>query len=203
MTGYLVFAITYSFACVVQPGPFQAFLLSQSLTNGWKKTIPLVFAPLISDIPVIILVLFVLTKVPGEVLIALQCAGGIFLIYLAFKAFQTWRTYHLIERPTVPEHQNLFKAVLVNLLNPNPYIGWSLVMGPILLKAWGESRLNGAAFLVSFYGSMMIYSVAMTGLFSAARGLGPRITRISVGISAIALGFFGIYQVIMGVKDIF
>jgi len=57
MINYLIFGLTYSFACVVQPGPFQAFLFSQSIKNGWRKTIPLVFAQILSDIRVIIMVL--------------------------------------------------------------------------------------------------------------------------------------------------
>jgi len=98
MINYFIFGISYAFACVVQPGPFQAFLFSQSLTNGWRKTIPLVFAPLISDLPVIILVLLVLTSVPHEVLRILQCFGGVFLLYLAYNAYKAWRTFNLSAR---------------------------------------------------------------------------------------------------------
>jgi len=72
MFTFLFFGITYALACVVQPGPFQAFILSQSLAHGWRKTIPLAVAPLISDLPIIILVLFILTKIPREVLQILQ-----------------------------------------------------------------------------------------------------------------------------------
>ncbi|MCX6270945.1 MAG: LysE family transporter [Bacteroidetes bacterium] len=199
MFSYFIIGISYAFACVVQPGPFQAFLLSQSLTNGWRKTIPLVFAPLITDIPVIILVLFVLTKVPHGVLQFLQCAGGILLLYLAFIAFKTWRTYDATRMPVVSGQQNLFKAVMVNFFNPAPFLGWSLVMGPLLLKAWTESPVNGTLLLTSFYGSMIIYSIGMVALFASARSLGPRVTRISLGFSVIALAIFGIYQLLTGI----
>jgi len=173
----LIFGITYAFACVVQPGPFQAFLFSQSVTNGWRKTIPLVFAPLLSDVPVIILVLLVLTYVPPEVLQILQIVGGVFLLYLAFNAYNAWRRFAPISKEESAPQFTFFKV------NPNPYIAWSLVMGPLLIKGWNENPVNGIVLLTGFYGSMIIYSIAMIGIFAAARNFGPRINRIAIGIS--------------------
>jgi threonine/homoserine/homoserine lactone efflux protein len=199
MTNYLVIGISYAFASVVQPGPFQAFLLSQSLTNGWRKTIPMVFAPLLSDGPVVILVLFVLTNVPHELLRILQCAGGVLLLYLAFGAYRTWSTFDQRKEQVVSGQQNVLKAAMVNLLNPAPYLGWSLVMGPLLLKGWQESPANGMALVIGFYGTMILSSMGMVVLFAAARKLGPQVSRISIGISVIALAILGIYQVWSGI----
>ena len=201
MINYLVFGITYSFACVVQPGPFQAFLFSQSITNGWRKTIPLVFAPLMSDVPIIVLVLLVLTNIPRDFIQVLQCLGGLFLLYLAFNAYKTWRTFNKNEKQNISRQHTIFKAVLVNFLNPNPYIGWSLVMGPMLIKAWSENHANGIILLIGFYSSMIIYSSAMVMLFSVARNLGSQISRIFIGLSVIAFFAFGCYQLWSGIID--
>jgi threonine/homoserine/homoserine lactone efflux protein len=199
MINYLIFGISYSFACVVQPGPFQAFLFSQSITNGWRKTIPLVFAPLMSDVPIIIVVLLVLTNIPHEAIQILQCFGGVFLLYLAFNAYKTWRNFNQSDKQNVPPQHNFFKAVIVNLLNPGPYLGWSLVMGPLLIKGWISNPTNGIVLLIGFYSSMIIYSTAMIVLFAAAGNLGPRVSRISIGISVIALVIFGVYQLWSGI----
>jgi len=201
MINCLIFGLTYSFACVVQPGPFQAFLFSQSIKNGWRKTIPLVFAPLMSDLPVILLVLLVLTNVPHEVLLILQIVGGLFLLYLAFNAYKAWRTFGPNVNEDLTPQFTVFKAVLVNLLNPNPYLAWSLVLGPLLIKAWNEAPANGIVLLISFYGSMVIYSIGLTGLFAAARNFGPGIIRISIGISVVAFAAFGVYQLWVGIVD--
>lgn len=200
MVNYLIFGITYAFACVVQPGPFQAFLFSQSITNGWRKTLPLVFAPLLSDLPVIILVLLVLTNIPGDVLRVIQCFGGLFLLYLAYNAYKTWRKFDMNVNPEVHQRQNFFKAALINLLNPNPYLSWSLIMGPLFIKGWNEGPSNAIVLLISFYGSFVIYSIGMIALFAAARKLGPRVNRISVGISVIAFASFGFYQLWSGIS---
>lgn len=201
MLYYLIFGITYSFAAVVQPGPFQAYLFSQSITNGWRKTFPLVFVPLISDLPVIILVLFVLTNVPHEVLWLLQVVGGLFLLYLAFNAYKAWHIFHQNVVQAISPQRNILKAAMVNILNPNPYLAWSLVLGPLLIKGWNESPLNGILLLLAFYSFMVIYSIAMIMLFAAARSFGPKVIRVSIGISAIALAVFGFYQLGSGIRE--
>jgi threonine/homoserine/homoserine lactone efflux protein len=201
MINYFLFGITYAFACVVQPGPFQAFLFSQSITNGWRKTIPLVFAPLLSDLPVILLVLLVLTHIPQEVLWILQCVGGVFLLYLAFNAYKAWRTFNQSITQDVSPQFNIMKAAMVNFLNPNPYLAWTLVMGPLLIKGWNESPVNGIVLLGAFYGSMVVYSIAMIVLFAAARNFGSRVSRISIGISVVALAIFGFYQFGSGIAE--
>jgi len=200
MINYLIFGITYAFACVVQPGPFQAFLFSQSLTNGWRKTIPLVFAPLLSDVPVILLVLLVLTNVPKEVLLMLQFFGGVFLLFLAFNASGKWRRSGQNAKQDIPPQQNVLKAVLINFLNPNPYLGWSLVMGPLLIKGWIKNPANGIVLLLGFYSSMIVCSIGMIVLFAATRNFGARISRIAIGISVIALAIFGFYELWSGIS---
>jgi threonine/homoserine/homoserine lactone efflux protein len=201
MTGYLILGITYAFAAAVQPGPFQTFLISQTLSNGWRRTAPAAFAPLISDGPIILLVLLVLSQIPAWLASALQIAGGVFLMYLAFGAYKNWRTFD--PNSPIQAHsaaRSLFKAALVNLLNPNPYLAWSLVMGPLLLKAWREAPIHGVALLVGFYATMVLVIFGIILLFATSRNLGPRVSKGMVGVSCIALICFGCYELWMGVS---
>ena len=199
MTGYLILGITYAFAAAVQPGPFQTYLISQTLTNGWRRTVPAAFAPLLSDGPIIALVLLVLSRMPAWLVQVLQCAGGGFILYLAFGAFKTWRDFDVTKAVEVRSNrQTVLKAITVNLLNPAPYIGWSLVMGPLLLKGWRESPANGIALLIGFYTTLILVTLGIMLLFSAARNLGPRVSRALVGVSAIALTCFGLYELWLG-----
>lgn len=203
MFAYFIFGISYALACVVQPGPFQAFLLSQSLSNGWRKTFPLVFAPLISDLPVIILVIIILANVPHFVLPLLQSFGGVFLLYLGYNSYQTWHTSDKNDKNDISGNKNLLKAIMVNLLNPNPYMGWTLVMGPLLIKGWNEKPSNAIVLLTGFYSSMIIYSAIMIMLFAAAGNLGSRVKRTLSGISVIALVLFGFYELLSGILTLF
>jgi threonine/homoserine/homoserine lactone efflux protein len=198
MLSYLLFALGFSFACVVQPGPFQAFLLSQSLMSGWRKASPLIFIPLISDIPVIVIVVLILSSLPKEVLVIMQFLGGAFLLYLGFKAYQSWKRFTTGEEPGANRYSTFFKGVVINVLNPNAYIGWGLVMGPMLIKAWTETPLDGIVLLAGFYGSMLVYSFGLVFLFATVRNFGPRVTRISILVSAVTLALFGVYQILSG-----
>jgi threonine/homoserine/homoserine lactone efflux protein len=202
MINYLIIAIGFAFASVVQPGPLQAFFFSQSLMHGWRKAVPLVFAPLVTDGPIIVLVLLVLTNLPKEFLQIIQCAGGVLLLYMAFISFKAWRKFNSVESQVIVQPHNFFKAVMINFFNPGPYLGWSLVMGPLLIKSWNENPVYGITLIIGFYGTMVLSSVGMVMLFASARNFGPRVTRISIGISVIALALFGIYQLGTGIYSL-
>jgi len=199
MTGLLpilIMAGGYAFASAVQPGPFLAYLVSQSLTHGWRRTLPAAFAPFLSDGPIIVVVLFILTRLPPAMLIYLRLAGGVFLLYLAYGAFRSWRTFRTDESlPPTAGGQTVMKAALVNLLNPGPWLAWSLVLGPLLLKAWDQSATHGIAMLAGFYSVMVLSLMGIIIIFGVARQAGPRLTRALVGLSALALLGFGIYQI--------
>jgi len=203
VTNYWIFGITFAFAAAVQPGPLQTFLITQTIKNGWRKTWPAAFAPVISDGPILLLVLLILTKIPADFITFLRIAGGLFLLFLAFKAFQSWRNFQvesfLLDKPG---QQTLMNAVVVNLLNPNPYLGWSLVMGPMLLDVWQRDVLRGVGFILSFYLTMIIMLTAIILLFGMARRFGPAVSRVLVGLSALALFGFAVYQLWLGTMSI-
>ena len=200
MLSYIIIGITYSFAAAMQPGPFQAFVISQTIKNGWKHTLPAAFAPIISDAPIIIIVVLLLTVVPAWLIYLLQIAGGLVLLYLAYRAFATYFNYNL-EREVKESNpgNSLGKAVVVNFLNPGAWLGWSLILGPLFIKGYSQSAAYGIAFLISFYSTMVLSMIGIIILFGLAKNLGPKITRITLGISAIALACFGIYQLWQGI----
>ena len=142
----------FAFAAGIQPGPLQTYYITHALLYGWRKTLPSVLAPVFSDIPIIILVLFALQITSKLFLQILQCTGGIFLFLLAFGAWKNWRRLKKTDLLPIPSQgKTLLKAIGVNLLNPNPYLGWSLVMGPLFLMGWRENPVNGIVLLGGFY----------------------------------------------------
>jgi threonine/homoserine/homoserine lactone efflux protein len=203
MIAYLVLGATYAFAAAVQPGPLLAYLASRAVADGWRRTVPAALAPVLSDGPIIVLVLTVLSHVPDRLMVALRCGGGLFLLYLSVTAFQAWRRYdETIGNDSGSPRRSLLGATIVNLLNPGPYLGWSLVLGPLLLKGWRETPANGAALVVGFYATMVISLAGIILLFAKARRLGPRVGRALVGVSVVALACFGCYQLWMGIKGL-
>jgi threonine/homoserine/homoserine lactone efflux protein len=191
---YLILGATYGFAAVVSPGPTQTYLVAQTLAHGWRRALPGAFAPLLSDGPIIALVLLVLAHMPPVLLQVLRVAGGLFLFWLAWGAWRTWRANRLEDPVAAPSgRRSLWQATVINLLNPGPYVGWTLVMGPLLLKGWREAPANGIALLAGFYGVMVLGMVLIVVAFAPARrfGAGPR--RALVGLSALALAGFGAF----------
>lgn len=198
---YLLQGIGYGFSAAVQPGPFQTYIISQTLARGWRRTLPSALAPLLSDGPIILLCLLVLSQVPLWFQRVLSIVGGIFILYLAYGAYRSWKNYDPnLQVVKTGKQQSLFKAALMNALNPGPYIYWSLVTGPILLKGWRELPINGIGFLAGFYLSIVLSLVAIILVFGMAARLGPKVNRILLGASAVVLFCFGVYQIGQGIR---
>jgi threonine/homoserine/homoserine lactone efflux protein len=195
MLEYILIGSGLAFSAAIQPGPLQAFLLSSVAKRGWTRTLPAAFAPLLSDGPIALLVMLVLNRVPQTAGRFLQAAGGILLLYLAWASYRQWRQQAgstPVEDGSVPS--TLLQAAAVNVLNPSPYLAWSLVLGPTLLKAWHESPGNAVAFILAFYITMVTIMAGIIVLLGTTRFLGPRARRTLVLVSAIALAILGLYQ---------
>ena len=200
MLTYLIFGITYAFAAAVQPGPFQTYIISQTLKKGWRSTLPAAFAPILSDGPIILIVLLLLSTVPDNFAYILRICGGLFLLYLGINAFISWRKFDTDKSISIDSSkQTLFNAALVNFLNPAPYLGWSLIMGPLFLEGWRVAPINGISLIVGFYLTMIITLAGIIILFAFARKLGPKVSKGLIGLSALALFAFGIYQLSLGI----
>jgi threonine/homoserine/homoserine lactone efflux protein len=187
----------FAFAAVVQPGPLQAFLLSAVAARGWRRTLPAALAPLLSDGPIALLVLLVLGQISVGAQQLLRAAGGVLLLYLAWSAYRQWRRPPQASDDSSGTPRTVLQAVLVNLLNPNPYLGWALVLGPNAVAAWHRSPADAIALIAAFY----IVLVAGLAVFiiaaGSARFLGPAGQRLLLLLSAFALAALGVYQLIV------
>ncbi len=200
MFAYLIQGIGLGFAGAVQPGPFQAYAISQTLKNGWRRSVWISLAPLISDGPIILLVLLVLSRVPPSLQRALHLASGLFLLWLAWGAFKSWlEARSQQEMPRDHGGTTMVKAVLMNFISPGPYIYWSLVAGPLFLEAYRSAAAHGIGFLLGFYGTLVGTFALIILVFGKARDLGPKVTRVLLGASAAALAGFALFQLWRGV----
>jgi threonine/homoserine/homoserine lactone efflux protein len=197
LLGYVLTGIGLAFAAGIQPGPLQAFILSKVVERGWLRTLPASAAPLISDIPIAILMLFILRHLPPEMARVLQIAGGLLLLSFAALAFRQWAR-NAATGPGRSTGGTLLQAVAVNLLNPGPYIGWSLILGPVVIKAWNEAPARALALVIAFYCTMVATLALTIVLFGATRFLGPRGRRTLFLLSALALAALGVYRLAAG-----
>jgi threonine/homoserine/homoserine lactone efflux protein len=186
------------FSAAAQPGPLQAYLLAQSVRNGAARTLPVALVPLVTDPPLIAVVLAVLAQVPPGLVRALGVAGGALVVWLGVGALRAARAPAAAGAARAPE-VGFVRGMLVNLLNPNAWLWWSLAAGPILASAWRASPARAAAFLAGFYLLLVGGNVAFVLLAGRAARAGPRLARALALASGVALVLFGSWRIAMGV----
>jgi threonine/homoserine/homoserine lactone efflux protein len=194
----------FAIAAALQPGPLQAFLFSSVTRQGWKKTLPASLAPVISDGPIAITMLLILNRLPPSMTYFLQLAGGLLLLYFAWSSFQGWRNpSELQEAEQGSAPQTMLQAALVNLLNPNPYLGWSLILGPAAINAWSVAPIQAVALVAAFYITIVVATMGVVMLFRLTGFLSSDRRRILVLISAMILALLGGYQLWQAARGIF
>ena len=201
MIAYFIQGLLLGLPAAASPGPLQAFFLSETMRVGWRRTLPTALAPLISDLPIILLVLLILTRTPDWLLRIIRIGGGLFLLYLAASYLVSFRRGSQDEStPEQPIRSSVFKAALTNLLNPNPYIFWGIVAGPILLSALRQSASLGLSFILGFYGTLIGGFILFITIFATGRRFAPRLISSFSLLAIVALALFGLFQLISGIR---
>ncbi len=195
MLSNLLIGIGYALSAGLQPGPLQAFFLAKVTEQGWRRALPAAFAPLISDGPIALISILVLNTLPASFRHWLQLAGGLLLLYFAWNAFRNRGKTTEINEKEADRSQptTIFQGALINLLNPAPYLGWSLVMGPAVISAWEAAPGYALTLLLAFYITMISISLVLIYLMGKALLLGPNASRRLSLLSALLLVGLGVY----------
>lgn len=165
MTGtFLVSGLVLGLSAGLSPGPMLTLVIFQTLRHGIKEGVKVAMAPLLTDAPIVIVSLLLLARMSNmkSVLGALSIFGGIYLFYLAYESIR-FKGADLKNEDVKP--RSIKKGVMVNFLNPNPYMFWISIGGPLVLKA---SQLHPAAsilFIVPFY-VLLVGSKCMVAVIS-------------------------------------
>jgi len=195
MFSNFLIGISYALSAGLQPGPLQAFFLAKVAQNGWRRALPAAFAPLISDGPIALISITLLSTLPESFRNWIQLAGGALLLSFAWSTFQKrdQAVQSAGKAVEISHPKTIGQAALINLLNPNPYLGWSLVMGPAVLTAWNAEPGQAVVLLLAFYITMISTSMALIYLMGRALLLGPNAGKSLSIISAFLLVVLGIY----------
>lgn len=164
MITFLTTGIILGLSAGFAPGPILALVISETLNHDKRAGIKVALAPIITDLPIITLTLFILSKLAGfhTVLGIISLLGGGFILYLGFENI---RTKGMSVRLDNDKPRSLQKGIIVNLLSPHPYLFWLSVGGPLTMKAMQHSIIAAAAFISSFYvlliGSKILIAIAV------------------------------------------
>jgi threonine/homoserine/homoserine lactone efflux protein len=147
---FLISGALFGLAAGLSPGPLLTLVISETLKHSRKEGIIIASTPVLTDVPVILLSVFILKKLSGFkfALGGISILGGFFIAYLAYESFTIKRIGF------DPQHikiQSLEKGIITNMLSPHPYLFWMTVGAPSILKAFRINPMSGLLFMLGFY----------------------------------------------------
>ena len=135
----------------IKPGPLNTLVITETLQHDWRAGTKVALSPLITDAPIITISAWMWLQ-------ATSLSGVEAILYLAGAAFLPWLgidglrsaspTFDEIESPQ--EERSLRRGIITNLLNPNPWMFWTLAGAPFMVAAWNQSAWMPFAFVVPF-----------------------------------------------------
>jgi threonine/homoserine/homoserine lactone efflux protein len=147
---FLISGALFGLAAGLSPGPLLTLVISETLKHSRKEGIIIASAPVLTDVPIILLSVFILNKLSGFnfVLGSISILGAFFIAYLAYESF-TIKSIELdLQNIKI---QSLGKGIITNILSPHPYLFWMTVGAPAILKAFRISPISSLLFILGFY----------------------------------------------------
>lgn len=150
MINFLVIGIILGLSAGFAPGPLLALVVSETLRHNIRSGIKVALAPVITDLPIILISLFILTKLSNfhAGLGIVSMGGGLFLLLLGYQSLKTQGVNLDIQ---VANPKSLSKGILTNVLSPHPYLFWLSVGTPTMTSAMNSHPFAGVAFIGGFY----------------------------------------------------
>ena len=142
--------IVFGTVAGISPGPLLTLVISETVKHNRKEGIKIAVAPLITDLPIILISLLLLSNLSeyNMVMAIIAFCGGAFIIFLAYKNFMI---KDISINTDLAKPKTWLKGILANFLSPHPYLFWISVGGTILLKAIDINIYCGIAYLLGFY----------------------------------------------------
>jgi threonine/homoserine/homoserine lactone efflux protein len=160
---FLVAGIVLGLSAGFTPGPLFALVLSHTIRHGVREGIRVAAAPLLTDLPILLVSTLVLSRIAGygSLLGAVSLAGAAFLVYMSYETFRARR-----QEPSASDAgpQSLKRGAMVNALSPHPYLFWLTVGAPMILKGWKTSPAAAVLFVVGFTGCLVGSKVVLAVL---------------------------------------
>ena len=157
-------------------------------------------APLITDIPIVAITLLILQSASENDIVfgGIHLFGGAYLIWLALndlfsKAVQI--------NSEVSDKNSLLKGIIINFLNPHPYIFWLSIGGTMVTKGWQNHPYYALAFIIVFYLLLVGSKVVLVfGVYKIKHLLNTTWYLLIIKSLSIFLIVFAVYLITDGLK---
>ncbi|NOR45177.1 MAG: LysE family transporter [Candidatus Delongbacteria bacterium] len=150
MIEFFITGIILGLSAGIAPGALLALVISETIQHNIKSGIKVALSPLASDLPIILSALFVISKLSTykPILGIISILGSFLLLYLGIVNIRM-KNIQMELKDTKPK--SFLKGMIVNLTNPNPYLFWLVIGGPIIIKAYSVNALSLLSFMLPFY----------------------------------------------------
>jgi len=151
--GFLFSGMVFGLAAGISPGPLIALVFSETIKYGKKEGFKIAFAPLITDLPIILFVLLILSRLTKYDLVLgiITLFGAVYLIYLG------------VEIEVKLEKKGALKrGIIANFLSPHPYLFWLFIGGPMILKSLNIHVFATILFILGFYSLLVGSKICIT-----------------------------------------
>ena len=167
--GLALAGITLGVVEGVKPGPLLTTVIKETLTSGFRGGMRAASAPIFTDGPLILFSIFMAGWIATQPLVfcGISILGAIFLTRMGIECF--YPEIPDIDSSDVDLSRSFKRGILTNLLNPNAYIFWLLVGGPLMATAADTEPLAPFAYAISFILSIVIVKIALAYFFSKAQ----------------------------------
>lgn len=167
---YLFLGLSLGLSAGLSPGPLMTLVITTSLQYGFWHGLRVAAAPLLTDLPIILLSLLILDRLPDWTLVAVGVLGGGYVVYLGWETVRSVPQASLVrltEGTSTTARQSLTRGATVNFLNPHPYLFWATVGGPTLLAALDQGMFSAIGFLAGFYALLVGSKVGVAALVAS------------------------------------
>jgi threonine/homoserine/homoserine lactone efflux protein len=167
---YLTMGAVFGLTAGISPGPLLTLVISETLRHNKTEGVKIAVSPLITDIPIVLLTIFILSKMASSdiVLGIISILGGIFIAYLGYDSIKS-KGIEIDIQNLKPK--SIRKGIIVNMLSPHPYIFWLMVGAPVTVRAYQASPIAAFAFIIAFYVLLVGSKVGIALLVDRSRAL--------------------------------
>ena len=186
----------------ISPGPLLALVITETLKYNRKAGIRIALAPLITDLPIILITYFIFSKLSQYdiILSIISLSGGIFFFYLGYETLKT-KGPELTATGKQPE--SLKKGITANLLNPHPYLFWLTVGIPTAFKAYETNLVTVILYFLLFYTMLVGSKIGIAFLAERSKSfLSNKSCKITMHILAAALFIFAAIFLYDGIETL-
>lgn len=189
----LLAGLTLGFSAGISPGPLTSLIITTALARGFGAGLRVAVAPLFTDLPIVAISVLFVSSLPAWVQAMLAVAGGLYVMYLGVETIWAARRASMAQpHEGAPGSADLGKGMIVNLLNPQPWLFWITIGGPLLVTHASVSYWLAASFLAGFYLLLVGSKIALAAAVASGRQwLSDRAYRGVLALSGLLLLFFG------------